>query len=553
MWSGVGHLNRLGGGERNVFGLDFKANGFQWNDEICRADSDGDGWTNGYELGDPDCTWSPGQTPSRSDNITHPGICDPYNSPECLEKNSFVDCDVEKSFCPRINNPGVLRLNMTFPEIQIPSEENTYYCMTFDLPSDQDYHILANEPIVDNMEVFHHTLVWACEEENPIKLSEPRPCGEETRDSCTSMVGFWTTGYPGVCFDDDAGFRFGKTGFKRVKLEVHYHNALKRPGMTDGSGISLYYQPVTPEIQDMLTFIVGEQLIEIPPGKPRFELNSVCKESCTKKIVTKPAKIFAGLNVMQVMGSSMTIQLLRDGRIVKNITYEKSFRPTNPKLLTHTPTLDLLPGDEIKTTCVYNSFRSNRSVFFGETTGGEMCYGFVFVYPKEAFSLPNCLTFDALDICDLTDGNPLQTPKGECNWGAFTYFDDNYQPPWTDMIQTNCQMDGRCRPECKWAVEKLMEDPCMDKVASSVINWRLADSDKGRSALARMNGCRGAIYHSDGDSKGGQASCGWEECSMYCGSGSGSGSGGPYDGAPNMAAGSITVFTPLLVLLYLSI
>ncbi|GFN79645.1 temptin [Plakobranchus ocellatus] len=72
-WPGVGHENRSGGGKRNAFGVDFAKFGSKWNEEICQADSDGDGWTNGYELGDPDCAWSPGQTPSRSDNITHPG------------------------------------------------------------------------------------------------------------------------------------------------------------------------------------------------------------------------------------------------------------------------------------------------------------------------------------------------------------------------------------------------------------------------------------------------------------------------------------------------
>lgn len=40
---------------------------------MCTADSDGDGRTNGEELGDPSCVWSVGQEPSRTVNITHPG------------------------------------------------------------------------------------------------------------------------------------------------------------------------------------------------------------------------------------------------------------------------------------------------------------------------------------------------------------------------------------------------------------------------------------------------------------------------------------------------
>ena len=32
-----------------------------WSAELCNADSDEDGRTNGEELGDPDCQWSVGR------------------------------------------------------------------------------------------------------------------------------------------------------------------------------------------------------------------------------------------------------------------------------------------------------------------------------------------------------------------------------------------------------------------------------------------------------------------------------------------------------------
>lgn len=38
--------------ELNVFGADFKANGHYWNGTLARKDSDGDGYTNGIEIGD---------------------------------------------------------------------------------------------------------------------------------------------------------------------------------------------------------------------------------------------------------------------------------------------------------------------------------------------------------------------------------------------------------------------------------------------------------------------------------------------------------------------
>ncbi|CAK4395444.1 unnamed protein product [Aphanomyces euteiches] len=72
----LGHENASGGGSRNVFGTAFQATGFQWTPALCHADSDGDGATNGQELGDPCCTWtvgSKGKPPSANFEPTPPG------------------------------------------------------------------------------------------------------------------------------------------------------------------------------------------------------------------------------------------------------------------------------------------------------------------------------------------------------------------------------------------------------------------------------------------------------------------------------------------------
>ena len=50
-----------------------------WDASICDADSDGDGATNGEELGDPDCVWIEGDTPARTEDITDPS--DPNDKP----------------------------------------------------------------------------------------------------------------------------------------------------------------------------------------------------------------------------------------------------------------------------------------------------------------------------------------------------------------------------------------------------------------------------------------------------------------------------------------
>merc|ERR1711871_840645 len=69
----IGHLQSHGGGDLSTFGLAFRKAGFKFTKELCLEDSDGDGISNGHELGDPCCLWSMGATPSRSFGLSHPG------------------------------------------------------------------------------------------------------------------------------------------------------------------------------------------------------------------------------------------------------------------------------------------------------------------------------------------------------------------------------------------------------------------------------------------------------------------------------------------------
>eukprot|EP00775_Hariotina_reticulata_P004469 gene4469-biopygen6205 len=87
---GVGHINPKGGGPLNQFGrvserqvesvslgdeqADFKEAGFTWTRELCFKDSDGDGFTNGFELGDPLCMWRRGMPRPPAAVLMHPGV-----------------------------------------------------------------------------------------------------------------------------------------------------------------------------------------------------------------------------------------------------------------------------------------------------------------------------------------------------------------------------------------------------------------------------------------------------------------------------------------------
>jgi len=77
--SALGHINPDGGGDRNQFGKDFSSNNHQWTEALCKLDSDGDGATNGEELGDPCCEWKAG-APIKAGTPTQPGKKDTFTA-----------------------------------------------------------------------------------------------------------------------------------------------------------------------------------------------------------------------------------------------------------------------------------------------------------------------------------------------------------------------------------------------------------------------------------------------------------------------------------------
>lgn len=66
------HFSQGGGGARYRFGNDFRDAGLRWTSALAALDSDGDGYTNGVELGDPEGTWRANQ--ARPVFVSNPGV-----------------------------------------------------------------------------------------------------------------------------------------------------------------------------------------------------------------------------------------------------------------------------------------------------------------------------------------------------------------------------------------------------------------------------------------------------------------------------------------------
>ena len=59
---------------------------------------------------------------------------------------------------------GTQNITFRFPPTPVPNTETNYMCMTFDLPSDDEYHLVATEAYIDNAQVMHHIVLYGCED-----------------------------------------------------------------------------------------------------------------------------------------------------------------------------------------------------------------------------------------------------------------------------------------------------------------------------------------------------------------------------------------------------
>jgi len=405
IWQGVGHRNVQGGGDRNPFGAAFKAAGYTWSADLCNADSDDDGRTNGEELGDPDCQWSAGNVAPTAANLSHPGVCEPTDSADCLNKNGWdIDCSEGADFnCTGIDEPDTIKLDVTFTRTAVPAEETTYICQKYEIPSDKMYHLIATKPIIDNAYVMHHTILYGCPAEVDLNdWASPKTCGMAS--SQCDIIGGWTLGENGACQNEKHGIPVGKGYYTQILMEHHWNNPTEEVNYFDESGLSLYITPNIRE-QNIGSLFTGQTYLELPPGRVSWTVHGDCTESCLKrKLKSDDQSIFitSAYLHMHYLGDHGSIKHWRDGSLVSTWADEETYSYDTPITHVFDPPIEVKPGDRIETICSFNTMSRDQITYQGEATSDEMCFGIMSYYPREV-DIPTCVSYKEFDECEVRD------------------------------------------------------------------------------------------------------------------------------------------------------
>jgi hypothetical protein len=126
----------------------FYAMGQTWNKAFCLADADGDGQSNGLEMGDPCCKWSPGQVPQFTSGLSDPNSATSMTMtpmPPCIMTYTTANAKLQCAVCVQ-----ALQLDMVKPSDNAAEFSLTSVKSCKDATQDDDQKILCVATLIKN-------------------------------------------------------------------------------------------------------------------------------------------------------------------------------------------------------------------------------------------------------------------------------------------------------------------------------------------------------------------------------------------------------------------
>jgi hypothetical protein len=398
----------------NPFGVAFQEASFVWTKFLCHADSDGDGLTNGQELGDPCCLWEADDTPSEyttSFTPLHPGFANNasevsmYVEPDCFSTTplskatklgQFNEGEVQKVVDLFIDN-------FTIPMPGSLSDRTDYTDFALNFPDDsaEIFHVVRMEALVmlaTSVEgdplprvkgggngFLHHFVVRGCNQKFPAEL-HGKAITRDLRQlyGCTENVGGWAPGKNIIDMPPWAGEPIGRgAGIVAFSVNVHYDNPTLAKGVVSNDGIRILYTPNlrSKELVDFTsTQISYNPMMRIPPTKSRFFVTRSCEV-----IAQEPFHLVLSSFHAHLLGREMYSELTPaneasadlasapiwhfDDQVARNILDQN---------------ITLKSGDHVQTTCIFDSTARSETTVMGQETIDEMCWAAFKGWPRSA-------------------------------------------------------------------------------------------------------------------------------------------------------------------------
>lgn len=395
----------------NPFGQAWRDSNFIWTRALCEMDSDGDGLTNGQELGDPCCLWRRHDEPSEYMKLftpSHPGMAN--TDGEVAAMPNVTDCSstapAARGFMMNEFNPGEEQheMDLLVDNYELSSDRTIYVDIGMNIPTDvldahEIYHAVFATAIVDKVANLHHFVVRACSDLWPEEVNGRQVDRRaQNRNNCDSQGGIWSGWAPGgdvVSTPAWAGLPFGRgVGIVSFSVNIHYDNPSQQSGIVDSSGIQMRYTPNLREHNihalSTTTISVNPQIM-VPPGLRRWFLTRECVLDLRDQETGEPAELhITGVTYhAHLLGREMYTEYWPAGEQESiDLGSEPVWHFDDQSLRNILSwNISLRTGDRLQTTCVMDSTGQSTDTRFGIETTDEMCWASFAGWPSTSNGL----------------------------------------------------------------------------------------------------------------------------------------------------------------------
>jgi Copper type II ascorbate-dependent monooxygenase, N-terminal domain/Copper type II ascorbate-dependent monooxygenase, C-terminal domain len=289
------------------------------------------------------------------------------------------------------NVPGVQKQTVVMPAVIVPDQETTYMCYSFTIdPQVTDAHVVEVVPLIEthgtNREFVHHMLLHVCDPEvsggHWKKYTTPGSCSSPVGDldsGCTSLMLAWAVGMGPASWPPDAGFRIGNaTSFaaRHGILEIHYDNAQMQSGVSDSSGVEIYYTDKLRKY-DSAVLTLGDPATRLPsldpglsPDEPGASRETNCPSECTADW-PHDINVFGSFLHMHGLGRRMHTSVWNNDGTFRQYLDRAEFWNFDFQQEAAMSTV-ISRGDRLQTFGAYSTEGRSEKTTFGEASSKEM-------------------------------------------------------------------------------------------------------------------------------------------------------------------------------------
>jgi len=224
--------------------------------------------------------------------------------------------------------------------------------------------------------ILHHMILFVCSEE--LNITRPEYMCFNDMPRCDQFY-IWAVGGKTFYTPNDVGMRVGGKNFDNIILQIHYDNREHLRNQFDSSGALIYTTKHFRKLEGAtLTLGFPTGRITIPPKLQKYEINNKCPLSCLKGKI----HLFSYGFHAHIIGRELSTEIYRNGSLIDR-KVDPEFDFNRQELLVLQPEIIVQQNDLISTTCIYNSMNRQNTTRGGFASSDEMCFNFVFFYPKE--------------------------------------------------------------------------------------------------------------------------------------------------------------------------